>query len=430
MKQKTVAYYTLGCKLNYAETDAIARTMESHGYTRVKFSEKAHYYIINTCSVTEVANKKSRYMIRKVYTRSPNATIIIVGCYAQLKPHEISSIAGVSLVLGATDKFNIPAKIAEYEAAGSPQLVSSCEISEVSLFQSSYSLEERTRSFLKVQDGCDYNCSYCTIPKARGASRNARINDIVTQAQEIAAAGVKEIVLTGINIGDFGKSTGESFLQLLKKLDTVSGIERIRISSIEPNLLTTDIISFVAQSRACMPHFHIPLQAGSNVVLALMRRRYTTELFQSKISEIVNIIPHAAIGVDVIVGTPGETEELFQESYSFIQSLPISYLHVFTYSERENTDALHIKPRIAPHIRHVRSVLMHELSDKLHALYVRKFNNTVRPVLFESKQKNGMYSGYTDNYIKVAAHMAKTVQNTIVPVILQCTEKEVIGKEI
>lgn len=430
MQKKTVGYYTLGCKLNYAETDAIARTMEAEGYARVKFSEPADYYVINTCSVTEAANKKSRYIIRNVYTRSPHATIIIVGCYAQLKPQEIQNVAGVSLVLGATDKFNIPAKIAEFEINGSQQLVSSCEISDVSFFQSSYSLEERTRSFLKVQDGCDYNCSYCTIPQARGKSRNATIADIVMQANEIARAGVKEIVLTGINIGDFGKTTGETFFELLQALDLVEGIERIRISSIEPNLISTDIIRFVAQSRSCMPHFHIPLQAGSNQVLALMRRRYTTEFFAKKIAEILKYIPHAAIGVDVIVGTPGETDELFDLSYSFIQSLPISYLHVFTYSERDNTDALQIQPRIPSNIRHTRSIALHELSEQLHDLYSARFYNTVLPVLFESKQKNGMLAGYTNNYIKVHARIPESYKNSIIPMRLEYSEQGVIGSMV
>jgi len=425
--QKTVGYYTLGCKLNYAETDAIARTMETEGYARVKFSEVADYYVINTCSVTEAANKKSRYMIRKAYARSPQATIIIVGCYAQLKPDEIQKIPGVSLVLGALDKFNIPDKIKEFEQLGSQTLISSCEISQVSLFESSYSLEERTRSFLKVQDGCDYNCSYCTIPQARGKSRNATIAHCVSQAQEIAQAGVKEIVLTGINIGDFGRTTGETFLELLQQLDTVQGIERIRISSIEPNLLSSEIIQFVAQSRVCMPHFHIPLQAGSNAVLALMRRRYTTELFAHKINEILRYIPHAAIGVDVIVGTPGETDELFEQSYQFLASLPISYLHVFTYSERDNTDALNIEPKVPTHIRHTRSIAMHELSEQLHASYVARFSSTIRPVLFESKQKNGMFTGYTDTYIKVSARISEQYKNTIVPVFLDYTAHGMIG---
>lgn len=430
VKQKTVGYYTLGCKLNYAETDAIARTMEAEGYTRVKFSESADYYVINTCSVTEAANKKSRYMIRKAYSRSPKATIIIVGCYAQLKPEEIQKIAGVSLVLGAFDKFNIPAKIREYETSGSQQLLSSCEISEVSLFQGSYSLEERTRSFLKVQDGCDYNCSYCTIPKARGKSRNASVLQLVNQAHKIARAGVKEIVLTGINIGDFGRTTGESLLELLQQLDTIEGIERIRISSIEPNLLSSEIIQFVAQSRACMPHFHIPLQAGSNGVLKLMRRRYTTELFTSKINEILHYIPHAAIGVDVIVGTPGETDELFEQSYQYIASLPISYLHVFTYSERDNTDALHIEPKTPLHIRHTRSIALHELSEQLHVQYAARYSATVRPVLFESKQKNGMLTGYTDTYIKVSARISESYKNAILPVRLEYTKDGMKGEVI
>jgi threonylcarbamoyladenosine tRNA methylthiotransferase MtaB len=387
--------------------------MEKEGYERVDYSDVADYYVINTCSVTEAANKKSRYTIRKAYKQNPQATIIIVGCYAQLKPEEIQKISGVSLVLGTIDKFSIPQKIQELERGEVSQIVSSCEISEVTQFESSYSLAERTRSFLKVQDGCDYSCSYCTIPKARGASRNATIQNIVTQAQEIANAGVQEIVLTGINIGDFGKTTGETFLQLLQALDSVQGIARYRISSIEPNLLTTEIIQFVAQSRAFMPHFHIPLQAGSDEVLQLMRRRYNTSLFANKIMEVKQIIPDCCIGVDVIVGTPGETDEYFQKAYTFIQSLPISYLHVFTYSERENTDALLIKPRVQESIRHQRSLILHELSDELQETFYKQFDGQTRPVLFESKQKNGTQVGFTDNYIKVEVKHNEVLKNTI-----------------
>ena len=425
---KRVGFYTLGCKLNYAETDAIARTMATEGFERVQFSDVADYYVINTCSVTEAANKKSRNIIRKAYSRSPEAKIIIVGCYAQLKPKEIQKIAGVSLVLGALDKFSIPQKIHELEQGGSSQIVSSCEISEVTMFESSYSLSERTRSFLKVQDGCDYACSYCTIPKARGASRNAGIQEIVKQAYEIANAGVKEIVLTGINIGDFGKTTGETFINLLQQLDLVKGIERYRISSIEPNLLTTEIIDFVAQSRACMPHFHIPLQSGSDEVLKLMRRRYTTKLFADKVYEIKQKIPHAAIGVDVIVGTNGETEEYFQQTYSFLHSLPVSYLHVFTYSEREDTDALQITPRVKEPIRHQRSIALHELSDELQENFYSESNGEIRPVLFESKQKDGKQVGFTDNYIKVVvSSSSQNYKNTIIPIQLEVVENGMTG---
>ena len=424
---KKVGFYTLGCKLNYAETDAIARNMAEDGYVRVQFSEVADYYVINTCSVTEAANKKSRNIIRNAYKRSPHSKIIIVGCYAQLKPEEIQKIAGVSLVLGALDKFAITKKIEELESGVVPQIVSSCEISEVTMFESSYSLTERTRSFLKVQDGCDYNCSYCTIPKARGISRNATIASVVKQAQEIAKAGVKEIVLTGINIGDFGKTTGETFLSLITALDEVDGIERYRISSIEPNLLTTEIIEFVATSRSFMPHFHIPLQAGSDEVLKLMRRRYTTKFFADKIHEIKKRIPDAGIGVDVIVGTNGETDEYFQQSYDFLKSLPISYLHVFTYSERENTDALQISNRVQESIRHQRSIAMHELSDELQEKFTAQFHNQTRSVLFETKQKDGKQVGYTDNYIRVAATLPQNFKNRIIPVLLEWGEGGMMG---
>lgn len=425
---KKVSYHTLGCKLNYSETDAIARSLEEHGYTKAAEGEKADYFVINTCSVTESANKKSRYLIRKAYTHNPKATVIIVGCYAQLKPHEISVIPGVSMVLGAQDKFNVHNKIQEYESNNYKQIISSCDISDVSNFQSSYSLTERTRSFLKVQDGCDYVCSYCTIPQARGKSRNATIATIMEQARQIAQSGIKEIVLTGINIGDFGRSTDENFLQLLTALDTVEGIERIRISSIEPNLLTTDIIQFVAQSRACMPHFHIPLQAGTNEVLALMRRRYTVEFFEKKLHEIKSIIPHAGIGIDVIVGTPGETSKLFKQSVQFVQSLPASYLHVFTYSERENTDALKIAHKVPVVERHDRSVEMHEVSATLKKSFEHSYLNTARKVLFESKQKNGYFAGYTDNYIHVQSNDDRITPNSLHNVELNAEGLQIQGK--
>jgi len=412
--KKKVAFYTLGCKLNYAETEAIARRFQDAGFTRVEFSHSADYYVINTCSVTEVANKKSRNIIRKALKKNTHAKVIVVGCYAQLKPQEIISIAGVSLVLGAHDKFNIIEKLQDLEEGKLQSAVSSCEISNVSNFENSYSLNERTRSFLKVQDGCNYNCSYCTIPQARGKSRNASIENIVRQAHEIAQSGIQEIVLTGINIGDFGRTTGEQFLDLLKALDKVEPIKRYRISSIEPNLLTSEIIDFVAQSRAFMPHFHIPLQSGCDEVLRLMRRRYTTDFFAQKIREIKQKIPHAGIGVDVIVGTNGEILEYFQKTYEFLKSLPISYLHVFTYSERENTDTPCITPHIPEHERQQRNLVLHELSDELSAQFVRQNAGQIRPVLFETKQKNGAFVGYSDNYIRVQSTAKGIEKNTIV----------------
>ncbi len=425
---KKVAFYTLGCKLNYAETESIARRFAEVNFERVEFSQSADYYVINTCSVTEVANKKSRNIIRKALKKNDHAKVIVVGCYAQLKPQEIISIAGVSLVLGASDKFNIIAKLQELEQSGAAHIVSSCEISKLNNFESSYSLSERTRSFLKVQDGCNYNCSYCTIPQARGASRNATIAEIVAQAQEIVQSGIQEIVLTGINIGDFGRTTGESFLDLLKALDKVEAIKRYRISSIEPNLLTSEIIDFVAQSRAFMPHFHIPLQSGCDEVLRLMRRRYTSDFFAQKIREIKDKIPHAGIGVDVIVGTNGETDKYFKKTHEFLKTLPISYLHVFTYSERENTDALAIKPRIPEHERQQRNLILHELSEELAARFLAHNAGQTRSVLIEMKQKNGVFIGYSDNYIRVQSRNENLTKNTIVPLELSVENGECWGE--
>lgn len=421
---KTIAFYTLGCKLNYAETDAIANDLQDKGYKRVSFSLAADYYVINTCSVTESANKKSRYAIRKALRQNPLACVIVIGCYAQLKPQELSELSGVSIILGAQDKFNIHEKIQEFSQTATSKLISSCDVSHVHNFVNSYSLETRTRSFLKVQDGCDYTCSYCTIPLARGKSRNASIQTIVSQAEKIVLHGIKEIVLTGINIGDFGKTTGETFFDLLQKLDAVAGLERLRISSIEPNLITSDIVSFVAQSNICMPHFHIPLQSGSNEVLKLMKRRYVRETFAQKVHEIKQKMPHACIGVDVIVGTPGETDEAFQESCDFIQQLPISYLHVFTYSERENTAALHIEPKVPIAERNKRSEHLHHISDSLRQKFHAANTNIIRPVLFETKTKQGIYTGYTDNYIKVQCKSNVDIRNSQIDVMLKFVENQ------
>ncbi|MFW5851301.1 MAG: tRNA (N(6)-L-threonylcarbamoyladenosine(37)-C(2))-methylthiotransferase MtaB [Bacteroidota bacterium] len=415
---KKVGFYTLGCKLNYAETEAIARNMSLQDYTSVPFSSFADYYVINTCSVTELANKKSRSAIRKALKINPEAIIIVIGCYAQLKPEEIAKIEGVSIVLSTKDKFAIPYYIKKLESSQDSHLISSCERDEIEIFNSSYSLKKRTRSFLKVQDGCNYFCSYCTIPLARGKSRNAPISQIVSQATEIANNNIREIVLTGINIGDFGRSTGETFFELIQELDKIKGINRYRISSIEPNLLTSEIIDFVRDSQKFMPHFHIPLQSGSNKVLQLMRRKYSTEFFAAKINEIHTKIPHAGIGIDVIVGTPGETEKLFMETYSFLQSLPISYLHVFTYSEREGTDALQIAPIVPKQERHKRSMLVHELSEKIQNNYFIKHDKTIHPVLIETN-KNNIYTGYTDNYIKTKIYSEKDIHNTIQKIKLQ-----------
>lgn len=426
MTERTIAYYTLGCKMNYAETDALSRKLQDAGFKTVPFSGVADFYVINSCSVTESANKKSRQAMRGAHRRNPMAKIIVMGCYAQLKPDEISQVEGVSLILGVEEKFHVVERIQELQEGESCHICVS-PISNVSAFDGAYSCSERTRSFLKVQDGCDYRCSYCTIPLARGKSRNTPIASLVRQAEEIASRGVKEIVLSGINIGDFGKTTKESFLDLVKALDTVRGIERYRISSIEPNLLTSEVIDFVSRSRAFMPHFHIPLQAGSDEVLRLMRRRYTTAFFAKRIAEVKSKIPDAFIGMDVMVGAPGEIDEYFEKSYTFIKNLNISFVHVFTYSERENTDALNIKPHIQESVRTERSAVLHTLSEeKLHAFY-RQFDGQIRPVLFETKTKDGYYVGFSDNYIRVYCKTSAQLRNTIVPVRLHYDNGVVYG---
>lgn len=401
--------------------------MKDAGYQQVSFNGVADYYVVNSCSVTESANKKSRQAIRAAHRRNPQARIIVVGCYAQLKSGEISEIEGVALVLGVKEKFNIVERIREFEEK---QTVLSCvsAINEVDSFSPSFSCSERTRAFLKVQDGCNYRCSYCTIPLARGKSRNPSIASLVAQAEEIAGRGVKEIVLSGINIGDFGQSTGETFIDLLRALDKVSGIERYRISSIEPNLLTSEVIDFVAHSRAFMPHFHIPLQCGCDEVLRLMRRRYNTDFFRKKIEEVHSKIPDAFIGMDVMVGSMGETDEYFKKSYDFIESLGISFIHVFTYSEREQTDALNIKPRVQESVRTVRSILLHTLSENMHQDFYMKFDGQIRPVLFETKTKDGYYIGFTDNYIRVQAKIPYNARNQIIAVKLQCRYGEMYGE--
>ncbi|MCQ2958712.1 MAG: tRNA (N(6)-L-threonylcarbamoyladenosine(37)-C(2))-methylthiotransferase MtaB [Bacteroidales bacterium] len=423
---KKIGFYTLGCKMNYAETDAIARKMGNAGYEHVKFTDFADYYVVNSCSVTESANKKTRQAIRAAHRRNPSARIIVMGCYAQLKPKEVGALEGVCLVLGVKEKFNILEQIEMLEEEMTSLQVTNIE--EVSDFDGAYSCSERTRAFLKVQDGCNYRCSYCTIPLARGKSRNTEIQLLVKQAEEIAARGVKEIVLSGINIGDFGQTTGEKFIDLLKALDQVKGIERYRISSIEPNLITSEVIDFVVKSRAFMPHFHIPLQCGSDDVLRLMRRRYNTEFFRKKIEEIHTKIPDAFIGMDVMVGFMGETDQFFKNSYDFIESLNVSFVHVFTYSERENTDALNIKPRIQESVRTERSVELHNLSENLHKNFYKKFDGQVRKVLFETRSKDGFYVGYTDNYIRVQAKLPFNVKNKIVAIKLHYNDGVMFGE--
>ena len=411
-QQKSIAFHTLGCKLNYSETSTIGRLMEKEGYVKKDFDDKADVYVINTCSVTENADKECRQLVRRIQRKSPESLVVITGCYAQLKPKEIAEIPGVDLVLGAAEKFNIAQHIAELSKGDSTK-ISSCEIEEVTGFNASYSISDRTRTFLKVQDGCDYTCSFCTIPMARGKSRSDSIENVVRNAEEIAAKGSKEIVLTGVNLGDFGKGADgsgsasvfqreENFYQLIQELDKVEGIERYRISSIEPNLLTNEIIDFVAESRKFMPHFHIPLQSGSDTILAAMRRRYKRSLYEDRVALIKKLMPHCCIGVDVIVGFPGETEALFEETFQFLHQLDISYLHVFTYSERDNTHALTLSDVVPLEIRHARNKILRNLSYKKMAYFTEQYRNTLRPVLFEGHSKNEMMEGYTDNYIKIA----------------------------
>lgn len=406
--KKKVAFYTLGCKLNYSETSTISRMFESKGYEKVEFNQKPDIFIINTCSVTENADKKCKKIVKEANKINPDGYVTIIGCYAQLKPQEIADIEGVDAVLGAAEKFQLIDLLDGFvkEPSGQKAKVYNQNIEEAIDYHTSYSLNDRTRTFLKVQDGCDYPCAYCTIPLARGASRSDSIANVVKAAQEIAASGVKEIVLTGVNIGDFGLRNGireETFFDLVKALDEVEGINRFRISSIEPNLLTDEIIAFVAQSKRFVPHFHIPLQSGSNKVLGLMRRRYKRELYVDRVQKIKELMPDCCIGVDVIVGHPGETEEEFLETYNFLNELPISYLHVFTYSERENTTALSIKPVVPQSKRAERSKMLHILSDKKRRYFYEQQLGKSFEVLFEEDVEDGQMQGFTENYVRVTA---------------------------
>ena len=400
MENRTVAFGTLGCKLNFSETSTIARSFTEMGFKKVDFKEIADIYVINTCSVTDTADKKSRAVIRQAAKRNPAAFIIVTGCYAQLNPDEIASIKGVDLVIGANDKFNVEKYIANldnYNQGG----IFACSYNEISGFQHAFSYGDRTRSFLKVQDGCNYFCTYCTIPIARGKSRNPSIASLVDEAINVSSQGVKEICLTGVNIGDFGHSTGESFLELLKALDDIETIGRIRVGSVEPNLLTDEIISFMASSKRISPHFHIPLQAGTDEVLKLMKRRYNTMLFAQRIERIRELLPYSFIGVDLIAGMNGETEQLYKETYRFIENLEISELHVFPYSERKNTRALKIAGAVPIEERRHRANELIELSEKkLHAFYQKNIGQKVT-VLFENEKPEGVIHGWTDNYIKV-----------------------------
>lgn len=409
--RRKVAFHTLGCKLNFAETSTIARSLSEERFEKVSFEEKADIYVINTCSVTGSADRKCRQVIKKTIAHSPDAIIVVAGCYAQLKPEEITSIEGVDLVLGTRERFDLESYLDRIEKTS--EAVHSCEPVTGSPFLPSYSLSDRTRSFLKVQDGCDYLCSYCTIPLARGKSRNLPVSECVTMAEEIAANGIKEVVITGVNIGDFGKSSGESFFDLLKGLEGVRGIERIRISSIEPNLLTDEIIDFVAAGQKILPHFHIPLQSGCNKTLASMKRRYKREVFAERVKRIREIIPFAGIGADVIVGFPGETDDDFISTKEFLESIDLSYLHVFTFSPRSNTPAARMDSQVAADIKGSRSRTLHRLSEKKRMEFYRRCTGAAFNVLWESEDENGMISGFTDNYIKVTANHDYATQGKI-----------------
>jgi threonylcarbamoyladenosine tRNA methylthiotransferase MtaB len=417
---KKVAFYTLGCKLNFSETSTISRKFEEKGYRKVDFTDSPDIFIINTCSVTENADKKCHKIVREARGISPNAYIAIIGCYAQLKPREISEIPGVDAVLGAAEKFRLVELLDGFVRP--PQtLVHSTSIEQANQFNTSYSINDRTRTFLKVQDGCDYSCSFCTIPLARGNSRSDTITNIVKTAREIAGTEVREIVLTGVNTGDFGIQEGirkERFIDLIKALDDIEGIDRFRISSIEPNLLTDEIIEFVATSRKFVPHFHIPLQSGSNKILKQMRRRYQRELYTERVEKIKSLMPNACIGVDVIVGFPGETHEDFLETYEFLNELNISYLHVFTYSERNNTLAKVLPGRVPSKDRSERSKMLHILSDKKRRKFYEENIGQVTNVLFENDIENGRMHGFTDNYIRVAALYDPVLINELKPVRL------------
>ena len=418
INKKKVAFYTLGCKLNFAETSTIARSFEEDGYTRVDFEDPADIYVINTCSVTENADKQFKQIVRKALKTNPKAFLAAVGCYAQLKPEELASVDGVDLVLGAKEKFNITQYIDDL-TKNNEGIVHSCEIAETDFYVGSYSIGDRTRAFLKVQDGCDYKCTYCTIPMARGISRSDTIENILANAKKISEKGIKEIVLAGVNIGDYGKGEfgnkkhEHTFLELVQALDKVEGIERLRISSIEPNLIKDETIDFIAQSKAFVPHFHIPLQSGSNDILKKMKRRYLRELYVSRVAKIREVMPDACIGVDVIVGFPGETDEHFLETYHFLNELDISYLHVFTYSERDNTEAVLMDGVVPDAVRAKRSKMLRGLSAKKRNAFYESQLGKEKTVLFESDNKQGYIHGFTENYVKVKAPWDPALVNTL-----------------
>ncbi|MAC65275.1 MAG: tRNA (N(6)-L-threonylcarbamoyladenosine(37)-C(2))-methylthiotransferase MtaB [Zunongwangia sp.] len=418
MMDKKVAFYTLGCKLNFSETSTIARSFQEEGFQKVEFNEYADIYVINTCSVTENADKRFKTIVKQAQKANEEAFIIGVGCYAQLKPEELAAVDGVDLVLGATEKFKITDYLHDLSKNDFGE-VHSCEIQEADFYVGSYSIGDRTRAFLKVQDGCDYKCTYCTIPLARGISRSDKLENVLKNAAEISEQGIKEIVLTGVNIGDYGKGEfgnkkhEHTFLDLVKALDEVKGIERLRISSIEPNLLKNETIDFVSDSSTFVPHFHIPLQSGSNDILKLMRRRYLRELYVDRVAQIKRVMPHACIGVDVIVGFPGETDERFLETYTFLTELDISYLHVFTYSERDNTPAAEMDGVVSNKVRKKRSKMLRGLSAKKRRAFYESQLGTTHTVLFEGENKEGYIHGFTENYVKVKAPWNPELVNTL-----------------
>ena len=413
-----VAFKTLGCKLNYSETSSISREFVKKGYEKVSFDDASDIYVINTCSVTQNADKEFKYLVNKVKRKNPNSSVVAIGCYAQLKPKKISEIPGVDLVLGADKKFDILNYLNLEDQDNNN--IHSCEINSVDFFKSSYSLGDRTRSFLKVQDGCDYKCTYCTIPQARGKSRSGTISEILDNVKHLVASGVKEIVLTGVNIGDYGifdtktKKRETNFYELISNIDLIPDLNRVRISSIEPNLLSDEIIQFVHNSNSFVKHFHIPLQSGSDKILKLMKRRYLKNLYISRINKIKELMPDCCIGVDVIVGFPGETEEDFNETYEFLKALNISYLHVFSYSERDNTESLKINHKIPKKIRAIRSQILRKLSEKKKMNFYKSNINQIRPVLFESKNYDGYIYGYTDNYVRVKTLWSKNLVDNVV----------------
>ncbi|MFS4492164.1 tRNA (N(6)-L-threonylcarbamoyladenosine(37)-C(2))-methylthiotransferase MtaB [Maribacter sp. 2308TA10-17] len=418
MEKKKVAFYTLGCKLNFSETSTIARGFQEEGFDRVDFSENADMYVINTCSVTENADKRFKTIVKQAQKVNPDAFVAAIGCYAQLKPEQLAAVDGVDLVLGATEKFKITDYINDLSKNDMGE-VHSCEIEDADFYVGSYAIGDRTRAFLKVQDGCDYKCTYCTIPLARGISRSDTVENVLKNAAEISSKGIKEIVLTGVNIGDYGKGEfgnkkhEHTFLDLVRALDDVKGIHRLRISSIEPNLLKNETIDFVANSNSFVPHFHIPLQSGSDAILKLMRRRYLSNLYVDRVKRIKEVMPHACIGVDVIVGFPGETDEHFLETYHFLNELGISYLHVFTYSERDNTAAAEMGGVVPKNVRSKRSKMLRGLSVKKRRAFYETQLSTKRTVLFEGENKEGYIHGFTENYVKVKAPWNPELVNTL-----------------